>query len=100
MQVLEDRAGRYGKPAPVEFIAQPRRVGGQVAVRAQLDARVAGLSDLVQETLPGNLLWIVGEPHPPAVGCAANHGRLAHRLVLSIGARSGRWAALCAVYAS
>ena len=56
--------------AALELPLELRRIGGKVAVRAELDPAVAGRRDLVEKTLRGGLVRVVGEPDAPRVGCA------------------------------
>ncbi len=57
------------EPSAGELCAQGRQVGGQVSVGPQLGPLVAGLGNLVEESLPGDLLGITGEPDSPGVRC-------------------------------
>ena len=68
VQAREDRARGHPQAALRRLLGQQGRVGGQVAVRAELDPLVAGRRDLVEEPLPGNLPRVVREPDAPGVG--------------------------------
>ncbi len=59
------------QPPGVQLGLQPPRVGGQIAVRAELQPLVAGLDQLVEETGVRHLVLVLGEPHPPGVGGGA-----------------------------
>ncbi len=69
MQVLEHGAGRQLQIVGREFVTELLRVGGQVAVRPQLDPLVTGCGDLVEEpTVRGLLGGLRGNQTPPGVG--------------------------------
>ena len=68
VQAGEDRAGRDLQATPGRLLGEDGGVGRQIAVGAELDPLVAGLRDLVEEALPGDLGGIVREPDAPAVG--------------------------------
>ena len=72
VQPGEDRAGRDLQAAPGGLLGEAGGVAREIAVRAELDPLVSGLGDLVEEALPGDLLGVVGEPHPPGVGGRAD----------------------------
>ena len=68
VQVLEDRAGRQLQVARGQFVGQLLRVGGQIAVRAQLDPLVAGRGHLVEEAGVRRLLGSSGNQTPHESG--------------------------------
>jgi hypothetical protein len=55
----------------VEFGLQPLRVGGEIAVRSELQPLVAGLGEFVEEAGVRDLLLVLGEPDAPGVGGGA-----------------------------
>src|SRR5882757_55269 len=63
-------AARYFQAAVVEFVAQLIRIGGQIAVRTELDPFVTDARDLIQKAAPWRLQRIVGKPHAPGVRAA------------------------------
>src|SRR6266536_3017671 len=58
------------EPSPVDLVAEPGRVGRQVAVGTQLEPPVACLGQLVEEPRPVRLRRVGGEPHAPRVRAA------------------------------
>src|SRR5687767_13082113 len=81
-----ERSG-YLKPALIEFSAKRRHVGGQITVRPQFGPFVAGLRHLVEETMPGGLFRIAGEPDAPVVRCAADfdiHGSTPYQSLINL----------------
>lgn len=68
VQSGEDGARGDGEIPAGGLVREAGGVGRQVAVGAEFDPLVARLGDLVEESLPGHLLWIVGEPHPHESG--------------------------------
>ena len=98
------QAGEHGAAADLQaaagqLVAQLGRVLRQEALRPELGPHVAGLRHLVEVLLPGHLVRVLREPHPPRVGCgtqaSAGTGRCGAVIgVLSVRPRgSGRGAA-------
>jgi hypothetical protein len=75
VQGAEDRLAGDPEPAPLDLVAQPRRVGRQVAVGTQLQPPVPGLGKLVQEPVPGRLVRVVGEPDAQESGQLPSRSR-------------------------
>ena len=71
-EVPHGEGARHLQVAPIQFPAKSVDIRGQVAVGSQLDPFVAGFGDLVHEPLPGGLPGIVGKPHAPGIGRAAD----------------------------
>src|SRR5699024_1155896 len=58
--------------ALAQFIFELMRIRGEIAIRAEFNPGVASFDHLIQETVPWNLLWVIGEPHTPGVRCGAD----------------------------
>ena len=71
VQAGEDGSAADLQAAGVQFVAELGRVLRQEALRSEFGPHVTGVGDLVEVGVPGDLLGICGEPHPPGVGCGA-----------------------------
>ena len=89
-----DGAAGDSEAPPGKLVGELIGIGGQVAVGSELDPAVAGLGSLVEESMPGSLVRIIREPHPPGVRRSAQGELIAagctHRPDSTDAGKSGR----------
>ncbi len=71
VQGAEGGAAGDLEPAGVQLLLQPLRVGGEIAVGAELQPFVPGRGQFVEEACVRHLLIVLGEPDAPGVGGGA-----------------------------
>lgn len=71
VQRAEGRTAGDLEATGVQLLLEALRVGGQIAVRAELQPPVTGLREFVEEAGVRHLMLVLGEPDAPGVGGGA-----------------------------
>src|SRR5207248_1176916 len=88
VEITREGSAGDAELALAQLLLQPRWICWKVAEGAELDRVVVGLSDFVEEAVPGRLTLVGWEPHAPRVGRGTNvdgHGNAR----VSAGSQSG-----------